>query len=141
MILITGSAGYIGSHICHYFEQKKIKYLGIDNLKYSYKSNVPNKKKFFQIDISNVNHIKEIIFKYKIKTIIHTAAFSYVLEAEHKKQKYYKNNITKTKKFIEICRKCKIENFIFLSSSNVYKEKKLNNGYLENNDTIPKILW
>lgn len=138
MILITGSAGYIGSHISCYFEQKKIKYLGIDNLKYSYRSNVPNKKKFFQIDISNLKNVEKLIYKYKIKTIIHTAAFSYVLEGEHKKHKYYTNNIIKTKKFIEICKKCKIENFIFLSSSNVYKEKKLNNSYVEINNTIPK---
>ena len=63
MILITGSAGYIGSHISCYFEQKKIKYLGIDNLKYSYRSNVPNKKKFFQIDISNLKNVEKLIYK------------------------------------------------------------------------------
>jgi nucleoside-diphosphate-sugar epimerase len=44
MILITGSTGYIGSHISEFFEQKKINYIGIDNLSYSYKSNVQIKK-------------------------------------------------------------------------------------------------
>jgi len=40
MILITGSTGYIGSHICQFFDKKKINYIGIDNQSYSYKNNV-----------------------------------------------------------------------------------------------------
>ena len=58
MILITGSTGYIGSHLSYYFQKKKIEFIGIDNLSYSYKSNInkktnhfflifPIKKKFF----------------------------------------------------------------------------------------------
>jgi len=53
MILITGSTGYIGSHISLYFEKNNIKFIGIDNLSYSYKSNVANNQKHFFIDISN----------------------------------------------------------------------------------------
>ena len=44
MILITGVAGYIGSHLASYFDSKNIKYVGLDNLLYSYKSNISNKK-------------------------------------------------------------------------------------------------
>ena len=47
MILITGSTGYIGSHLANFFEKNKINYVGIDNLSYSYKSNILNKKKHF----------------------------------------------------------------------------------------------
>ena len=49
MILITGSAGYIGSQICKEFEKLKIKYIGIDCLKYSYENNIYNKKKIFKM--------------------------------------------------------------------------------------------
>ena len=46
MILVTGSAGYIGSEICSNFKKLKIKHIGIDNLKYSYSTNIVNKKIF-----------------------------------------------------------------------------------------------
>ena len=44
MILITGSTGYIGSHLSQFFLKKKIRFIGIDNLSYSYKNNVTNIK-------------------------------------------------------------------------------------------------
>ena len=53
MILVTGSAGYIGSEICSNFERLKIKHIGIDNLKYSYKINVSNNRNFKKCCISN----------------------------------------------------------------------------------------
>ena len=126
MILITGSTGYIGSHLSYFFKKKKIPFIGVDNLSSSYKSNIDNKTNHFFIDISNKKKILELIKKYNIKTIIHAAAFSYVLEAEGRKKKYFLNNIVKTKKFIDICKKANIENFIFLSSSKVYQENKKN---------------
>ena len=127
MILITGSTGYIGSHICQFFDKNKIDYIGIDNQSYSYKKNVFNKKKQLKIDISDEKKILKILKKYNINLIIHAAASSYVLDAENNKHKYFINNIKKTKKFINLCKLKKIDNFIFFSSSNVYKEKNIFN--------------
>jgi UDP-glucose 4-epimerase len=121
MILITGSSGYIGSEIVNEFEKRNIKYIGIDSQIYSSPKNIVNKKKYIKIDISN-SKIKNLIQKNKIETVIHCAALSYVLDAESNKSKYILNNITKTKKFINLCKKANIRNFIFLSSSNVYSE-------------------
>ena len=59
MILVTGSAGYIGSHLTHYFEKNKIDYIGIDNLSYSYKTNVLKKNKHFFTDISNKKKLRK----------------------------------------------------------------------------------
>ena len=53
MILLTGSTGYIGSHISHIFEKNKIKYIGIDNLSKSSIDNVVNKKRFLKLDYGN----------------------------------------------------------------------------------------
>ncbi len=138
MILVTGSAGYIGSEICKKFENQKKKYIGIDNLKYSSKENIYNKKKFIRACISNNKKISYIIKKYNISLIIHTAAFAYVNDAENNKKKYYENNVIKTKKFIQNIKKHKIKNFIFLSSSNVYSEKKKIIKFSENQSTSPK---
>ena len=60
------------------------------------------------------------------------------MEGEKYKKKYYNNNIIKTKKFINFCIKRKIEDFMFLSSSNVYEEKKYSKGFREINNLKPK---
>ena len=61
MILVTGSAGYIGSHICHYFDALKVKYYSIDNLSRGSKKNI--KKNFSQIDIGDSKKVFNIIKK------------------------------------------------------------------------------
>ena len=60
MILVTGSAGYIGSHITKLFDINKISYKGIDNFSYSKIQNVTNKKKFIKCDIKNKKKVLKI---------------------------------------------------------------------------------
>ena len=60
MILVTGSAGYIGSHICHYLDKKKIRYHSIDNLSRGSKNNI--RKKFSLVDIGDSKKILNIVF-------------------------------------------------------------------------------
>lgn len=138
MILITGSTGYIGSHISQYFEKNNIKFVGIDNLSYSYKKNVSKKQKHFFFDISDEKKVFKLIKKYKPKAVIHCAASSYVLEGEKHKTKYVLNNVIRTKKFINICKQQQIDNFIFLSSSNVYSENSKKLIFSEIDKTLPK---
>ena len=138
MILITGCAGYIGSELCKKLEKSNINYVGIDSLKYSYSENIYNKKKFIKSCISNKRLLLNLIKKFKVNTIIHCAAYAYVNDAEIHKKKYYLNNVVKTKKFIDLIVKEKIQNFIFLSSSNVYSENIKNNYFSESSKTKPK---
>ena len=138
MILVTGSAGYIGSEICSNFERLKIKHIGIDNLKYSYKINVSNNRNFKKCCISNEKKISHFIKKFNIKTVIHAAAYAYVIDSEKNKKKYYINNVLKTKKFISIIKKNKVDNFIFFSSSNVYCEKNKTGIFTEKSKSKPK---
>ena len=64
MILVTGAAGYIGSHICEKLKKQKIDYIAIDNLSSGSLKNINNKKKFYKIDFSS-NKILPIIKKKK----------------------------------------------------------------------------
>jgi len=136
MILITGCAGYIGSELCKKFSLLNIEYVGVDNLSYSNKNNIFDKKKFFKCCISNEKKISSIINKFKINTVIHAAAFAYVNEGELNKKKYYINNVLKTKKFISIVSKYNIKQFYFFSSSNIYSNSK--NKFLETKTPNPK---
>ena len=130
MILVTGAAGYIGSHICEKLQKKKIDYIAVDNLSSGSLKNINNKKKFYKIDFSS-NKILSIIKKKKIQIVIHSGAFTFPSESEIKKKKYYNNNIKKTKKFIDYCKKANVKKFIFFSSSNVYKFNINNSSFVK----------
>jgi UDP-glucose 4-epimerase len=139
MILLTGAAGYVGSHLAFKLIKSNIPFIGIDNFS---TKNQYNKiyYKIKNVDIGDKKKILKLISKYKIQDVIHTAAYSYPVESEIKKIKYKKNNYIKTMAFIECFQDKKINSFIFLSSSNVYSENK-NTTYKENDNTYSKNLY
>ena len=120
-ILVTGGAGYIGSHIVEQLIKKKSNnILVLDNLSTGRKKLINKKSKFIKGDIKNLNLLKKIIKKHSIQTIIHLAAHLNVSEAEKKKIKYYRNNVTGTKNLLLACKNSKVKNIIFSSSCSVY---------------------
>ena len=123
-ILISGGAGYIGSHIVEQLIQKKINVVIIDNLKTGHKKLINKKAKFIKANISNKGLIRKTINKYSINSIIHLAAYLNVSEAEIKKKKYYKNNILATKLLLESAKNTTVKNIIFSSSCSVYGNVK-----------------
>lgn len=122
-ILITGGAGYIGSHVSEYFLKKNLNVFIIDNLSSGYKKLINKKSRFFNIDINNTKKISKIILSYKIDTIVHLAASLDVNESLKKPKKYYKNNVHGTKSLLKACYKTEVKNFIFSSTAAVYKDK------------------
>ena len=138
MILVTGCTGYLGFHICEHLKIKKIPFFGIDNFSRSSGKNIIDKRKFLKIDISS-KELPKLLKQKKITTIIHAAAYSFPPESEDNKKKYYKNNILKTKIFIDYCHKINIKKFIFFSSSNVYNfDTSKINSVKESQKLFPK---
>ena len=121
-ILITGGAGYIGSHVTEILLKKNKKVFLIDNLSTGHRKLINLKAKFFKIDINNKKKVKKIIEKYKIDSIIHLAANLIIGEGQRKPKKYYKNNVLGTKKLLEACKNTTVKNFIFSSTAAIYKE-------------------
>ena len=121
-ILITGGAGYIGSHVTEILLKKNKKVFLIDNLSTGHRKLINKKAKFFKLDILNKKQIKKIIDKYKIDSIIHLAANLIISEGQKKPKKYYKNNVIGTKKLIEACKNSSVKNFIFSSTAAIYKD-------------------
>ena len=123
-ILVTGGAGYIGSHIVELLVKKKYKVFIIDNLSTGFKRLLNKKAKFFKTDINKSNLVRKIIKKNKIDSVIHLAASLNVTEAEKKPIKYFKNNIMGTLSLIEACDRSSVKNFIFSSSCSVYSDNQ-----------------
>ncbi len=119
-ILVTGGAGYIGSHVVEKLVKTNSNIFIIDNLKTGFKRLINTKAEFIKADINNINLVKKIINKKKINTIIHLAGLVDPIESEKKKRKYFRNNINGTLNLIKSCKNSKVVNFIFSSSASVY---------------------
>tara|TARA_A100000164_G_C21920897_1_gene780613 strand:- start:1201 stop:2169 length:969 start_codon:yes stop_codon:yes gene_type:complete len=122
-VLVTGGAGYIGSHIVEKLIKRKKKVIIVDNLSTGYKKLVNKKAKFYLCDIKNFNQIDKIIKNNKVDSIMHLAAALSVGEGEKNPKKYILNNIEGTKNVIKSSIKNKVKNFIFSSTCAVYKDK------------------
>ena len=121
-ILITGGAGYIGSHVTEILLKKRKKVFLIDNLSTGHRKLINKKAKFFKVDIHNKKKINKIIKKYKIDSVIHLAANLIIGESQKKPKKYFKNNVLGTKKILRACINTTVKNIIFSSTAAVYKE-------------------
>ena len=138
-ILITGGAGYIGSHISEILVKEKKKIFIVDNLSTGHKKLINKKAKFFRVNINNIKKIKSIIIKNKIDSVIHLAASLIIGEGEKYPKKYFRNNVLNTKNLITACANTTIKNFIFSSTAAVYKDGKFK--VTEKSSLSPKSIY
>mgnify|MGYP001219721044 FL=1 len=128
--LVTGIAGFIGSHLARNLLNRGDKILGIDNisdyydvnLKYD-RLNILKKYKNFifeKVDISNYSDLEKIIKKHKVSKICHLAAQAGVRYSLEAPMEYIKSNIVGHLNMLEICRNYEIKNIVYASSSSVY---------------------
>ena len=121
-ILITGGAGYIGSHISEILIKKNKRVFIIDNLSTGHKKLINKKTKFFKVNILNKKKVNAIIIKNKIDSIFHLAASLIIGEGEKKPKLYFKNNVLGTKTLLSACNGTNVKNIIFSSTAAVYKD-------------------
>ena len=121
-ILITGGAGYIGSHISEVLIKNKKKIFIADNLSTGHKRLINKKTKFYKVDILKNKQIRDIIIENKIDSVIHLAANLIIEEGEKYPKKYFKNNVLGTKNLLKACKNTTVKNFVFSSTAAVYKD-------------------
>ena len=119
-ILITGGAGYIGSHIVERLVKTKSNVVILDNLVTGSKKLINKKAKFINCDIKNKSKLAKIISDYKINSIIHLAAYLNISEAENNKKDYYENNVKGTLNLVNACKNSNVRSIIFSSSCSIY---------------------
>ncbi|HDR04577.1 MAG TPA: UDP-glucose 4-epimerase GalE [Candidatus Marinimicrobia bacterium] len=128
-ILVTGGAGYIGSHTVVTLIQNGYQVIVIDNLSNSKAAALERieaitgiRPLFFQADLRNCNILNEIFLKHQIEAVIHFAGFKAVGESVDKPLLYYQNNLESTLSLCETMNRFDCRNIIFSSSATVYGE-------------------
>lgn len=125
-ILVTGGAGYIGSHLVNLLIEKDYQVTVIDNLVTGYKKLVNKKAKFYNYDVADKNIINDILNKNKFDLVIHLAGLIRVDESIKKPKKYNDYNYIKSKIFLNNCINHNIKKIIFSSTATVYGNYKKN---------------
>jgi len=120
MILVTGGAGYIGSHTLHRLKELGIPAIALDNLYSGHRWAVPEGTELVVGDISDQALVSGLIRKHRIESVIHFAAFLSVEESVQDPAKYYRNNVVGSLNLIEACIQNGVRNFIFSSTCAVY---------------------
>ena len=119
-ILITGGAGYIGSHVCNMLLDSGFEVTVIDSLITGNKNLVPKKAELIVTDIDDEKIVEKVILKGKFDLVMHFAGLIRVDESVKEPQKYNEYNFEKAKKFLNICFKNKLNKVIFSSTASIY---------------------
>jgi UDP-glucose 4-epimerase len=126
-ILITGGAGYIGSHVTNLLIDKGYNVTVIDNLITGNKELVNKKANFINCDIADENIVNNLIKQNKFEIVIHFAGLIRVDESVEQPKRYNEFNFEKAKIFLDTCFKNNLKKIIFSSTASVYgNPKRLN---------------
>jgi len=118
-ILVTGGAGYIGSHVVLKLIQANHYTVVYDNLSKGYKELIFSNE-FIKADIHNKNLLQKVIQQYKIEAVIHFAAFIEAGESMEKPAKYFYNNSVGTLSLLNAMIETGVRYFIFSSTAALY---------------------
>ena len=120
MILVTGGAGYIGSHYVDYAASKGDEVLVLDNLVYGHAEAVEGTARLIHGEMGDAQLLDEIFLNNKIEAVVHFAANAYVGESVTNPQKYYRNNTIAALAVLDAMVKHQVSNFIFSSTCATY---------------------
>lgn len=118
-VLVTGGAGYIGSHACKALAKAGYTPVTLDNLVYGHRWAV-KWGPFVHGDLADGNLLRRVLREYDIKAVMHFAAFAYVGESVQEPGKYFRNNVTNTINLLDAMVETGVENIVFSSTCATY---------------------
>lgn len=122
-VLVTGGAGFIGSHLVEKLVKKKLKVIVFDNLssgKIKNLKNIINNIQYYNVDISNFANIEKIFKKHKFNCIFHLAGKADIVPSIVNPKEYFKTNVLGTFNIVELAKKYNIKKIIYTASSTCY---------------------
>lgn len=132
MILVTGGAGFIGSHTCVALAAAQLPFLILDNLCNSRRSVLQRLEHitgapvpFVEGDVRDADRLQRILVEHGIDAVIHFAALKSVGESVREPLRYYDNNVAGTIALLRAMQVCNVRTLVFSSSATVYGEPAL----------------
>jgi UDP-glucose 4-epimerase len=120
-ILVTGGAGYIGSHTVRLLADKGYKIVVLDNMVYGHEKSIVNREVILEKgDVGDTTFLDTIFTKYSISAVLHFAAFAFVGESVTEPAKYYQNNLAAPLVLLNAMRKYHCQYIIFSSTCATY---------------------
>src|SRR5438132_5901047 len=118
-ILVTGGAGYIGSHAVRLFLARGHDVWVVDNLSYGHRAAVPAER-LVVADLNESHRLDQVLLERRIDAVVHFAAYAYVGESVTDPAKYYQNNLVNTLNLMECLRRHRVARFVFSSTCATY---------------------
>ena len=135
-VLVTGGAGYIGSHAVLALKEKGWPVVVVDNLVTGFRSAVPEDVAFHEVDVGNAAAVADILRRHDIGAIMHFAGSVVVPESVQNPLKYYNNNTANSRNLVEVAVKENVRHFVFSSTAAVYGEPQ-DSRVSEDSPTVP----
>jgi UDP-glucose 4-epimerase len=118
-ILVTGGAGYIGSHVVRQLGERQEKVVVLDNLSTGFRSAVLHGELVVG-DTGDRELVSRLLREHRIETVMHFAANTIVPESVSNPLKYYSNNTCSTRNLLQGCQEAGVKHFVFSSTAAVY---------------------
>jgi len=118
-ILVTGGAGYIGSHAARLFLARGHDVWLYDSLTLGHRAAVPAERLIVG-DLGESQRLDQVLVQHRIEAVVHFAAFAFVGESVQEPAKYYQNNLVNTLNLLECLRRQDIGRFVFSSTCATY---------------------
>jgi UDP-glucose 4-epimerase len=141
-ILVTGGAGYIGSHTCVSLLQAGHEVIVLDNLCNSQRDVIDSIKRitgksvvFYEVDVTDRTAVEEVFSCHDIDGVVHFAGYKAVGESVEKPLMYYYNNTVSTMVLAGACLEYGVNRFVFSSSATVYGENSV--PFVETMELLP----
>ncbi|PKL83579.1 MAG: UDP-glucose 4-epimerase GalE [Ignavibacteriae bacterium HGW-Ignavibacteriae-3] len=119
-ILVTGGAGYIGSHFVRYLANNGHHPVVLDNLSRGHIESIPTEIPFEDVDIIDSDSVLDALRNHEPSAVVHFAGYAYVGESVEHPEIYYQNNVAGSLNLIRLCAQNGIKNFIFSSTCSIY---------------------
>src|SRR4051812_20949288 len=118
-ILVTGGAGYIGSHVVRQLGERKEQVVVLDNLSTGFRSAVLHGELVVG-DTGDRELVSRVLREHQVDTVMHFAAHTIVPESVSNPLKYYSNNTCSTRNLLQCCQEASVKHFVFSSTAAVY---------------------
>jgi UDP-glucose 4-epimerase len=118
-VLVTGGAGYIGSHVVLQLRERGERVVVLDNLSTGFRQAVGDTPLAVG-DMGDLELVSRVMREYQVDTVMHFAAKTIVPESVREPLRYYANNTSMTRNLLECCQRSGVRQFVFSSTAAVY---------------------